>query len=71
MLSKFNVLDRSGHTVIERPSVEEMNAEFDRLVSEGHLAYTERGGENVQIKRGEWNPAQDETVTFVPPFVGG
>lgn len=82
MKGEMRVLDSSGHSTLTWDTEvsdgpldpEVVEAEFNRLVAEGHLAFatveTDAGAkENVQIRT--FDPAEHQQVTMVPQFVGG
>lgn len=77
MQGEMRILNASGHTALAwdtevqegalDPAVVE--AEFDRLVGQGHLAFgTTEAGENVQLKSFDKDYPK---ITLSPPFVGG
>lgn len=81
MKGRMRVMDRSGdsptlwdtdpETRTENEfSPEYVEAEFERLVKEGHLAFTvdEKSKRGEQIKK--FDPEQRE-ILMVPAFVGG
>jgi hypothetical protein len=84
MKGKMRVMNHSGDTATlwdtdpetreeGELSTEQVEKEFDRLVREGHLAFTvdEDFKTGDQIKAGEFDPEVHERVLVTPAFIGG
>lgn len=71
-MAKLRKLDKHGDSVLEwTPGLDDAKAkeEFDRLVSEGHLAYRiDKPGKGTSLR--DFDPRAEEVV-FTRPLVGG
>lgn len=66
----LQILDSTGHTELttEKLSVEEINAKFDELVSQGYLTYKTSGNDAELIRT--FDPTAENIVAHAP-MVGG
>jgi hypothetical protein len=82
MKGKMRVMNHSGDTATlwdtdpetreeGELSTEQVEKEFDRLVREGHLAFTvdEKTKRGAQVEK--FDPNQQPEILMVPAFVGG
>lgn len=77
MTGELCILNRSGHKAVPwdtevndgplDPAV--ANAEFDRLVAQGHMGFGTKDGESEQIRT--FQPETYDKITVTPAFAGG
>jgi hypothetical protein len=78
MKGQLHVLNKSGHTttkwdtdVTDGPlDPAHAKAEFDRLVSEGHLAYGTKDKDDHEVVH-QFDPTAYEKITVSPRIAGG